>query len=62
MLVREAAQKNTDFLLSSWLGIVLFYFVSVRTSPGSEGALLWDPGGLREGVSLAAFAYAFEAT
>lgn len=35
MLVREAAQNNTDFLLPSWLGIVLFYFVSVGTSPGS---------------------------
>lgn len=35
MLVREAAQNNTDLLLPSWLGIVLFYFVSARTSPGS---------------------------
>lgn len=35
MLVREAAQNNTDLPLPSWLGIVLSYFVSARTSPGS---------------------------
>lgn len=35
-MLREAAQNSTDFLLFSWLGIVLFYFVSVRPSAGSE--------------------------
>lgn len=48
MLVRGVAQSNTDFLLSSWSGFALFYFISIRTSPGSERALLWALAGLRK--------------